>query len=354
MRIACVSQDAGIAPGRSKGAAVHLAEVRLALAELGAQVLPIDEPEPESALRALEAVRAAGGLDLVYERHALGRAAVARRARELDVPHVLEVNAPLLHEEVRWRGRSVAPERAQEERELFRSTERVFAVSEAVAEYAIEQGAEPERVEVRANAVDPAVFQPRRSGDPVRARYAQADELVIGFHGRLRPWHGLDLVARAVARLAQEGRPVRLLTVGHGEFEACCAPHLSSELHAHVPWATRESIGSLVAAFDVLPLGYPPEGAHWFSPLKLSEAMACEAVPVVPRVGELPQRVRHEETGLVYATGELDALCGALRRLVLEPGLRAKLGAAAREAATAYTWRDYAGEVLALGARCRG
>ena len=47
--------------------------------------------------------------------------------------------------------------------------------------------------------------------------------------------------------------------------------------------------------------------------------------------------VRHERTGLVVPAGDAGALAAALRRLHDEPALRARLGAAAREAVAAYT-----------------
>ena len=47
--------------------------------------------------------------------------------------------------------------------------------------------------------------------------------------------------------------------------------------------------------------------------------------------------VRHERTGLVVPAGDAHALGAALRRMHDEPELRARLGAAAREAVAAYT-----------------
>ena len=67
--------------------------------------------------------------------------------------------------------------------------------------------------------------------------------------------------------------------------------------------------------------------------------------------------VRHERTGLVVPAGDVDALAAALRRMHGEPALRARLGAAAREAVKAYTHDAWAAGVssalAAVGAsRC--
>jgi glycosyltransferase involved in cell wall biosynthesis len=52
--------------------------------------------------------------------------------------------------------------------------------------------------------------------------------------------------------------------------------------------------------------------------------------------------VRHEENGLVVRAGDAAALASAIRRLHDEPELRARLGAAAREAVGAYTHEAWA------------
>src|SRR6185503_7187877 len=67
--------------------------------------------------------------------------------------------------------------------------------------------------------------------------------------------------------------------------------------------------------------------------------------------------VRHERTGLVVPAGDAEALTGALRRMHADPELRARLGAAGREAVKAYAHDAWAAGVsnalAAVGAsRC--
>ena len=52
--------------------------------------------------------------------------------------------------------------------------------------------------------------------------------------------------------------------------------------------------------------------------------------------------VLHERTGLVVPAGDPGALAGALRRLHGDPALRARLGAAAREAVRGYSHERWA------------
>lgn len=347
MRVACVSQDPGVGPGRRKGAAVHLAAMRGAFRARGVEVHELDVPDDTALKRRLAELLDGAPPDLVYERHALGRTAACRFALRHGIPHVLEVNAPLVEEEERWRG-PVGEAARRAEAWLFGHAPHVFAVSSAVADYALAQGADPASVAVRTNRVDAGLFRPRRPADPQR-RYLGAEErLVLGFHGRLRPWHGLERVAEAAGRALARGIDVHLLLVGEGDFEAAAGDRLPADRLTVLDWRPPEELAAWVAACDVLPLGYGPDSPCYFAPLKLAEAMAAGVVPVVPALGDLPELVPHGVRGLVYPAGDVDALAEHLEELGRSPELRARLGRAARRAAEELSWDSLAAEVLEL------
>ena len=339
MLIACVNQDRGVRVGGDKGAAVHVEAMRRAFAAAGARVLTIDAKEPPQVAAELER---ADPVDAVYERYALGAEVAGRFATERGIPHLLEVNAPLLDEAALHRGLQVGDaERARERAILSRAT-RLVAVSDPVAVWLASEGVDPTRILVRPNGVDgerfhPGLRRPRRDG-----------RFVLGFHGRLRPWHRFDDLVTVFARLLARGLPVRLSVVGKGEYAAALAGRVPDDAWHVLPWTPHDAVGSLVAGFDALALTHRPDGPCYFSPLKLLEAMAVGAVPVVPAVGDLPSVVSHGVTGLVYPEGDLDALEDALAALVLDRERAARLGRAAATHAARHTWVSLARELLAL------
>ena len=69
----------------------------------------------------------------------------------------------------------------------------------------------------------------------------------------------------------------------------------------------------------------------------LAEAMAMGVPVVATSVGGIPDLVTHGENGLLYAPGDVDALTGCLRQLLLDPALRIRLGNAARVRARRFT-----------------
>jgi len=343
IRIASVNQDSGISPERAKGAAVHLLAMRHAFRQLGCEIKTVDTPDPEALKKAL-AEPDGQTFDMLYERYALGRDEAARFAATNGIPYVLEINAPLADEAARYRDRQeTAVERARDHF-LFKQADCILAVSSQVAEYAYSRGASPDRVMVCPNGIDTERFHARVDGNTIRDLYVPPGHLVLGFHGRERPWHGFELLVSAFKQLLERRWPVHLMVVGHGGFEALS--ELPEGSYSRVGWQDHEDIPSFVAAFDLLPLTYGTDVPFYFSPLKLMEAMACGVVPIVPNLGDLDMIVEHENTGLVYRAGDTCALVDSLERLVSDADLLCGLGQGAANYAKAHAWIDIARAVL--------
>ena len=349
MRVACVNQDPGIRPGKPKGAAVHVIAMRRALERAGAEVLALDEPDAEALEAALAPELARGSIDLVYERYALGADRSVHLARTFGVPHVLEVNAPLILEAARYRGRAPSERDEELEAEIFRGSDRVLCVSTSLAAYVRERAGRSEGVEVEANAVDPAFL----ASPTPRTGFATPGRMVLGFHGRLRPWHGFERQVTLARRLLEAGVDLELAIVGEGDFEA--ARGLPSDRVVHAPWCAPEQMPAYVARFDLVALTYGPDAPEWFSPLKLAEAMAVGAVPLVADRGDLPRMVTDRESGRVLPAGDGEAWFTAALELCRDDTERARLSAGAQRAVAGQTWDAQAERVLDLArARAQG
>src|SRR5439155_13611532 len=110
-------------------------------------------------------------------------------AAALDLPHVLEVNAPLRDEARRFRVLPHSAIAARVERRVLAATDRVFVVSDELPSALARAGLDPRRIEVAPNGVDPRKF-------PQIARQPRAT-FVAGFCGSLKPWHGVELLLNA-------------------------------------------------------------------------------------------------------------------------------------------------------------
>ena len=346
MRVAHLNTDRGVRPGKSKGAVVHVQSMRAAFQAVGAEVLPIDAFDSEHVRSALGQAQRQAPLDLVYERFALHSDWGSRFAAEEAIPHVLEINAPLDEEERRHRpGRSAQVDRGALAAQL-RGAQQLLCVSDEVARWALARGGRASSIAVVGNGVDTSLFSPQRRQAGLARGLTPAGAFVIGFHGRLRPWHAFGRLVAALT-LLDARLPFHLLLIGVGEFEREIGASLPRERWTHLPWCPHEQVGELVATFDVMPLSYDPDQPCYFSPLKLLEGMAAGVVPIVPRLGALPQAVGEGEAGAIYDAHELESLARILTRLCGDPSLRGTLADAARARAARQSWTGIAARVLA-------
>ncbi len=343
-RIAAINQDRGIAPHRNKGAAVHLVAMRHAFTRLGCELVAFDQPDDGALVSDLSSAPDQHPFDLVYERYALGKATGARFAQASNIPLVLEVNAPLADEQERFRGRAESDADRANDAFVFRQANCVVAVSSAVAEYARARGARPGTVMVCPNGIDTQRFNLQVDAGAIRREFVPDDAFVLGFHGRLRPWHGFDQLVAAFRNLLVRDLPVHLLVVGEGEFKELA--QLPDGSFTRVGWQPHSRMPEFVAAFDALPLTYQPGLPCYFSPLKLMEAMACGVVPLVPDLGDLARTVEHGRSGYVYKAGDTSSMQNLLAALILDPRKRISIGRQAGESAKSYSWVSIAASVL--------
>jgi glycosyltransferase involved in cell wall biosynthesis len=293
--------------------------------------------------------------DVIYERASLYATVGALLAEVLDVPLLVELNAPIAEEQATYRASGLGELAAHAERWALTRADAVLAVSEPLREYAAGLGVGAGRIHVVVNGVDPARFHPGASDPEVTARWGiDADGAVLGFTGGLRPWHGVAALPELLERLSEGHGDVRLVVAGDGPLRA----ELERELRRRgledravlTGSLSHDEIPALVRRFDVALAPYERlEHPFYFSPLKLFEYMACAKPVVVAGVGQLPEIVEHGKTGLVYPPGDLDALTSACDRLLSDPALRRRQGdEAARLVRERYTWDHNAARVTEL------
>ena len=297
--------------------------------------------------------------DVVYERFALfgwGGLALARR---YGVPHLLEVNAPLIEEQMGYHRFTLTATARQVESELVSSTDAVLAVSRWLRDWAVRLGAAPGRVHVVPNAVDAALFASPPDGRAARRRLGIDRKQVVGYLGSFQPWHHLSGLMAAFAALAAGDPSLHLLLVGDGPARSAASQHAAELGVADAVTFTghvgREEALELLGAIDVAVVPYAQRSDFYFSPLKLFECMAAGCATVAAGVGQIEQVVDHGRTGWLYPPGNDDALAAALRELLADPARAREIGIAARdEVLSARTWASVACRVEQLAEQIAG
>lgn len=263
--------------------------------------------------------------DLIYERYALYLPAGVVAARFLGRPLLLEVNAPLAEERA-THGGLLFPDTARRiERWIWRRADRIVAVSRVLAEIVAAGGVEPGRVRVVPNAVNLEAFHGLDRQAAKRALGLDG-HCVLGFLGFVRDWHGLD---RAIRFLAAHPDPrLQLVVAGDGParpgLEALATILGIGHRVRFLGAIARDRVPQTLAAFDI---ALQPAVVGYASPLKLFEYMAAGCAILAPDTPNIREVVRDGVEALLFSRGAFDH---SLLRLVHDPALRERLGAAAR------------------------
>jgi glycosyltransferase involved in cell wall biosynthesis len=164
-----------------------------------------------------------------------------------------------------------------------------------------------------------------------------ADEVAVTVTGRLVPIKRVDLALDAVARARGEGARLRLTVVGDGELRPALEEQARTlGLGDAVRFAGfRPDMPGVVGKTDIALLTSDNEG----TPVALIEAAAGGRPAVATEVGGVAAVVS-AETGRLCPPGDAGALAVALAELAADPGLRDRLGAAARDHVLAHFGAD--------------
>ena len=186
--------------------------------------------------------------------------------------------------------------------------------------------------------VDEKTFHPDSGGPELRARLGLADRPVVVCVSRLVPRKGQDTLIRALPGVLAAVPDAVLLIVGDGPYRADLE-RLAAEtgvagsvrFTGAVPWS---ELPAHYGAGDVYAMpcrtrrgGLDVEGLG----IVYLEASATGLPVVAGDSGGAPDAVLEGETGYVVPGRDLRALTDRLVELLLDPALRARLGARGRE-----------------------
>jgi glycosyltransferase involved in cell wall biosynthesis len=292
--------------------------------------------------------------DLIYERASLYATAGVALAKVLNVPLVVELNAPLAAEQSAYRSTGFGELAAHAERWSLSQADAVLVVSSQLQDHVLQLGIALHKIQVVPNGVNPALFRPEQPDSGVHAKLGLNHGLVLGFVGGLRPWHGVEVLPPLMSRLVSKHKSLHLVIAGEGQLRHSLLESFRAlKLEKHVTFTgalPHEEIPGVIRQFDIALAPYPRlDHDFYFSPLKLYEYMACGVPVIAAKVGQIAEVVSHGKTGLLHEAGDLDALTRDCERLLSSRKLRASLGSAAASLiAREFTWDHNAKRITAL------
>lgn len=249
----------------------------------------------------------------------------ARRMCGVRVPIVAISHSTILrNRKEEWMQRLYTP--------MFNRLDGVVFISRNQQRFWHARGLRPRHETLILNGIDTARFSPEirdahRAGTRERLGF-QPDDLVIGLCAVMRPEKNHLQIVEAVARLRGEGLPVRALLVGDGPMRGAIEAR-AAELGVaeHVILAgMHPDVRPYVSAFDI---GVLCSVSIETLSLAALETMAMGIPMVMSELGGASE-IADGGGGVLFAVGDLDGLCGALRGLA-DPLARRRAGEAARQ-----------------------
>ena len=183
------------------------------------------------------------------------------------------------------------------------------------------------------NGVDPERYRdpldPEGKSELRASLGIEEEDFVAVMIAGFRPEKGHVFALRAIERLVRDGRRIKLVLVGDGErrpeLEALSR---SLGLGETVLWmGCRKDPRPYLCAGDVLLL---PSFAETF-PLSVLEALSMEKPVIATSVGGIPEVLQEGINGILVKHRDIEALHGALVRMMSDGNFRRKLAKNARE-----------------------
>jgi len=304
----------------------------------------------EAAIREVEAQSP----DFIYQRYARFSWAGVSAALRSQQPLFLEYNGSEVWVGRHWDRVDRLDLLGRYERLNLKAAARIFVVSEVERRNLLDAGVDTAKIVVNPNGVDIDRFKPQMGGHAVRSELGiSSEEVLVGFVGTFGPWHGVEVLAKAITQMPPDAA-LRFLLIGsgalRGQVEEILRAGGAFDRVIMKGAVSHDEVPRLLDACDVLVSPHVPleAGAEFFgSPTKLFEYMATGKGIVASRLGQIGEVLNHERTALLVEPGNVGELKEAILRLSSSKELRQSLGDAARRAAVErHTWKHNAQRVL--------
>ena len=214
------------------------------------------------------------------------------------------------------------------QRHFSRYTDRIFSVTEQLKHDLVRNiGIPASRIEVLYNGVDLGRFKPASRPDILTQLGFQPNDVVVGTVGRLVTVKNYSLLLQAVRAL--DRADIKLALVGDGPERGALEKMATMlGLGKQVRFlGHRDNVSELLAAFDIFVLPSISEGMS----NTLLEAMGAGIAVVASDVGGNPEIVNDGIDGLLFPSGNVEALASQLQSLLTNADRRAQLARGGRE-----------------------
>jgi glycosyltransferase involved in cell wall biosynthesis len=261
-----------------------------------------------------------------------------RAARKLGLPFVYEMRGMWEESAVasgRWKTGGLAYRRFRRmETKVLRKADSVVCISETLRQEALSRGLSENKISVVPNAID-IVTKQEESELLHEMKEKLQGKLVVGYIGSLRELEGVDLTAKAVSILKEQGVDVGFFVLsseaGQNELrDYCSLLEITDQSHIVGP-VPHHQVAPFYDLIDVFVVSRPDTRVtRLVTPLKPFEAMRNGRAVVMSDLPALSEIIEDGKTGRLYPAEDANALSEIINQLLKDDIKREKLGTNAR------------------------
>jgi glycosyltransferase involved in cell wall biosynthesis len=189
-----------------------------------------------------------------------------------------------------------------------------------------------------------------REIEKLRAQFGlKPADVVMGFVGFVRAWHGVGWALDALTSLPAN---THLLVVGDGPgLPALETRAAELGITSRVHFAGRVPHRLIPAHIELFDIALQTAAVAYASPLKLFEYMAHGRAIIAPNQPNIREILDDGENAVLFEPGDESSFRAALTRLCTETAYREEIGARARKTVEQrpLTWANNAARIEALG-----
>lgn len=212
----------------------------------------------------------------------------------------------------------------------------IAVICEGLRTDLIKRGVPKNKISIVPNGINPERFSVKEPNLTLARDLGIGGKKVVGFIGSFNRYEGLDLLLRAIARIAAMRSDIVLLLVGGGETERELRDqiaHLKMKdfviMTGRIP---QEKIPSVYSIIDVLVYPrYSVRLTDLVTPLKPLESMAMGKPIIASDVGGHQELIKDGYTGVLFKSGDAVELARAIEHAIDNPELRSRLAAQASD-----------------------
>lgn len=304
---------------------------------------------------AIAAHPAFAGIDLMWAHYWIsGLAAVRIRTEHAPIPFAMSFHTIGVVKN-RDTGLAFEPQRRLDAEDLIaaRADLLVANTDNEAADMRELLGADPNHIRVALPGVDLDTYTPGPMQDARRALGLETADLLVLYVGRMQFIKGTDVAIDAMAELSHldpalaDRTQLVMLGAASGEGDESAFSELAhttgiAERIRMIPPVPPRELAQWYRAADLVLVPSRSESFGFVA----AEAQAAGVPVVATAVGGLPHVVRQGVTGVLVGSTDPGRWANRLEGVLADPGLRARMGEAAAEAAHRFSWEDCVDVVL--------